>query len=269
MTKKIKSKKQKNNTKKKPIIKKTPPTPHSIREGLLSYIAYYVPDLKYTFSYESAMDIFEHIYGRKYSIRTIWKELSNLKTDGLVEYKRHYNHSYPALSSKGRLEMKAQLPFRKYGDWDGKWRIVIFDIPEKQRPNRWSLRHKLKDLGFGNLQKSAFISPYPLLGIVNRYASDLGIKQFMQTFEITKLDNDKKVIAKVWPIDKINDSYNQFIYEIDNNKKDIYWPLRAKSLELEFIEIYKLDPQLPKEFLPDNWAGIKAYKKFKELVNSY
>lgn len=262
MTKKPSAKKQTKQTEK-------PTAPYSLKKGLLNYIAYCVPDLKYTFSYENAIDTFVYIFYRKYSIATMRKELSNLKTDGLVEYKKHYNHSYPTLSNKGRLEIKAQLPFRKFGDWDGKWRIVIFDIPEKQRPNRWSLRHKLKELGFGNLQKSAFISPYPLLGIVNRYASNLGIKQFMQTFEITKLDNDKKVVRKVWPLDKINDSYNQFIFEVDNNKKDKYWPLRAKSLELEFIEIYKMDPQLPKEFLPNNWAGVKAYKKFKELVNSY
>jgi len=44
--------------------------------------------------------------------------------------------------------------------WDGKWRIVVFDIPEKMRKARNELRHKLKNLGFYELQKSVLVFPY-------------------------------------------------------------------------------------------------------------
>ncbi len=45
--------------------------------------------------------------------------------------------------------------------WDGKWRIVGFDIPEKQKKAREALRYKLKELGFLQIQKSLFLYPYP------------------------------------------------------------------------------------------------------------
>lgn len=45
--------------------------------------------------------------------------------------------------------------------WDGKWRIIIFDIPEKRRGARDSLRSHLRQLGFHELQKSVFVHPYP------------------------------------------------------------------------------------------------------------
>ena len=47
--------------------------------------------------------------------------------------------------------------------WDKKWRIVVFDIPEKQRGARDSLRTYLKKLDFYELQKSIFISAICLI----------------------------------------------------------------------------------------------------------
>ena len=38
--------------------------------------------------------------------------------------------------------------------WDKKWRIVIFDIPEKHKGAREALRIKLSELGFIQFQKS-------------------------------------------------------------------------------------------------------------------
>lgn len=45
-------------------------------------------------------------------------------------------------------------------NWDGKWRIVMFDIPEKYTVARRALTHKLKDAGFRLLQKSAWVHPF-------------------------------------------------------------------------------------------------------------
>lgn len=44
--------------------------------------------------------------------------------------------------------------------WDGKWRIVMFDIPHERQKQRHIFRAKLKDLGFQMLQKSVFAIPY-------------------------------------------------------------------------------------------------------------
>ena len=44
--------------------------------------------------------------------------------------------------------------------WDGRWRIVIFDISEKRRGLRVRVRHLLKRLGFLRLQDSVWVHPY-------------------------------------------------------------------------------------------------------------
>lgn len=44
--------------------------------------------------------------------------------------------------------------------WDGKWHLILFDIPEFQRKARSALTAKLKSMGFYQLQKSAWIRAY-------------------------------------------------------------------------------------------------------------
>ena len=67
------------------------------------------------------------------------------------------------LTKKGRLRA---LNYKLYNiknkkqKWDGKWRMVAFDIPEKYKRGRDALRDKLKKIGFCELQKSVLITPY-------------------------------------------------------------------------------------------------------------
>lgn len=66
-----------------------------------------------------------------------------------------------SLTKKGAQEyLKYKIEKKKQRIWDGKWRIVVFDILEKQRGIRDLLRNRLKWLGFKELQKSTWIFPY-------------------------------------------------------------------------------------------------------------
>ena len=58
----------------------------------------------------------------------------------------------------GRRRMKlAQARARR---WDRKWRLIIFDIPERIRRRRDFLRRELQSLGLHQLQKSVWVAPY-------------------------------------------------------------------------------------------------------------
>jgi DNA-binding transcriptional regulator PaaX len=52
-----------------------------------------------------------------------------------------------------KLEIKDKI-------WDGRWRMLIFDVPENLRKGRDALRWKIRKLGFRELQKSVFVIPY-------------------------------------------------------------------------------------------------------------
>ncbi|MBI4449559.1 hypothetical protein HY634_00710 [Candidatus Uhrbacteria bacterium] len=69
-------------------------------------------------------------------------------------------------------------PMRKR--WDGKWRLVVFDVPEKRRHLRDHLRTYLKRLGFYPLQQSAWLFPYPCEDVVRLMKVDLGLGHMVQ-----------------------------------------------------------------------------------------
>lgn len=59
--------------------------------------------------------------------------------------------------------------------WDGRWRIVIFDISEKRRGLRIRVRHLLERLGFVRLQDSVWVHPYDCEEIVALLKHDFKI----------------------------------------------------------------------------------------------
>ena len=98
----------------------------SLRHNLLIYINYCLHGF---FSYETLSADFSRV-GIKHELATLRKEMSLLKKDGLISLKPRYKKQVPVLTSKGKLEIKTHLAFKKYGEWDGKWRVVIFDLPQ-------------------------------------------------------------------------------------------------------------------------------------------
>jgi DNA-binding transcriptional regulator PaaX len=83
------------------------------------------------------------------------------------------------------------IKFKKSDKWDGKWRIVVFDIPEKDRTFRGILREHLYVLDFYKLQNSVFVSPYPcekpILELVDLYCC----QRYVRVITATKIDNEK------------------------------------------------------------------------------
>ena len=71
---------------------------------------------------------------------------------------------YISLSKEGKaLAGKYQiddLNIAKPKRWDQKWRVLIFDIPDKHKVKREALRGKLKELNLYQLQKSVWVCPY-------------------------------------------------------------------------------------------------------------
>ncbi len=88
------------------------------------------------------------------------KGIKKLQKYGIVQE----SNGFIKLTSKGKSLANRIMGFKKVLDtkWDGKYRMVIFDIPEKQRHHRDWLRTELYYLEYIQLQKSVFISKYPL-----------------------------------------------------------------------------------------------------------
>ena len=235
---------------------------------LLTFIAYGLGK-NHHYSHSKAQQVLHEIFREKYEISTLRKEFSILKQNNLITFDTFYHRPYPVLSPDGKLTIKTVLPFKKYGTWDHKWRLVLFDIPEGDRSLRVKLTQFLENLGFGQLKNSAYLSPHSLLNIVSRHATKLGLRQHLNLMTIDKLEDEEKVVAGTWRLTEIQRKYEHFLVLAMKNRIKEYWPILAKKLEMEFAAVYKIDPQLPPEFLPPEFLGPDAYKKFKEISNSY
>lgn len=93
-------------------------------------------------------------YDRSLKKAALAEAFKRLRQKRFVEEKLINQTVYYQLSSIGEEFLK----FRDFNeaDWDGKWRIIIFDIPEKNRQIRNLLRYRLKEWGFIKWQKSVW-----------------------------------------------------------------------------------------------------------------
>ncbi|EKE21691.1 MAG: repressor in ring oxydation complex/phenylacetic acid degradation pathway related protein (PaaX) [uncultured bacterium] len=126
--------------------------------------------------------------------------IAKLSEEKLIEEKKMSNGSFKlVLTPEGHKQASrlnligSTINFKKPTKWDKKWRIVIFDIPEKDREFRGILRKHLFTLEFYKLQQSVFISPHPyekpILELIRLYSAT----NYVRVITAMKIDNEDKL----------------------------------------------------------------------------
>jgi len=107
---------------------------------------------------------------------TFIKSLSFLNKRRLVSIAEKDGQPIITLSEEGKKRILQfnldRMVIKRPMKWDGYWRVVLFDIPERKKRAREVLRSKLKQLGFFQLQKSCFIHPFDCKSEID-YISEL------------------------------------------------------------------------------------------------
>lgn len=83
-----------------------------------------------------------------------------------------------------------EMAIKKPKQWDGKWRIVLFDIPEKMRKIRDAFRHHLNQLEFYEFQKSVFIHPFDCRDEIDYLIEFYNARKFIRFIIAESLDNE-------------------------------------------------------------------------------
>ena len=134
----------------------------------------------------------------KYFPSEIHRVIDRLEKRGFISIEETADGIKMTITEKGRSEafrINIDHLEKKHHTWDGKWRIVMFDIEETTRSRRDKLRKYLEKLGFRQYQKSVFICPYDCeleinylkgilkstgeikYGIVERFDDDIDLKK--------------------------------------------------------------------------------------------
>lgn len=128
-------------------------------------------------------------YERNLKKSSLAQALKRLRENGLVEQINLKNDIIIRLTEGGKNLINDGVDEEA---WDGKWRIVIFDIPEQKRIIRNLFRRNLKKWGFKHLQKSVWISKRNVFDKLEAYIRDLGIEKWiivMESDHMTYRDN--------------------------------------------------------------------------------
>lgn len=200
-----------------------------------------------------------------------------LKT-GYIEKIIKNSQPYIRLSAKGKEKVQRDFPISRWQNqkWDKKWRIVIFDIEEKQKKTREALRYKLKELGFGMIQESVWITPYDVIVDFREFIKSIGLEKEVFAMEVSGIlaGNVKALVSKIWSLGKLNSEYEELYEKLRNfsdrrqkstTKGEDETGMRAEGLGLknEYLKILRKDPCLPKELLPEDWMGEKVKRVLK------
>jgi len=121
-----------------------------------------------------------------------------LKKEDLIQFENKNGQIYISLTKEGRKKAgKYQiddLEIKKPSKWDEKWRILIFDIKDKQKLKREALRGKIKQLGLFQLQKSVWVYPYDFEKEIELLRSFFGFSSSeMQFIVASKIENDREL----------------------------------------------------------------------------
>ena len=74
--------------------------------------------------------------------------------------------------------------------WDGYWRVIIFDIPEKNKKARRALSFKLNDMEFFPLQKSVFVCPFECDKEIDFVAEFFGVRRYVKRILAKEIENE-------------------------------------------------------------------------------
>ena len=137
---------------------------------------------------------YSHLFCNHGTKKNFYVSVSKLKKRGYLTK----NASTFRLTRKGEKEaffahLDAQTILYKprKRKWDGQWRMIIFDVPEKKRRYRDYLRQMLKTLGFKELQKSTWVTPYPIPDFLKELLWEERMKHFTRFITIKEIDYDK------------------------------------------------------------------------------
>lgn len=131
----------------------------------------------------------KHEWWRATDRKKFSKIIYYLKKRGLIKIKNLENKRAIILTPQGServLKIKYKMVDKKRRK-DGKWQMVIFDIPENKRHLRDLLRENLGFLGYEMLQKSIWICPYDVTKATEDFLSSNSLDAYVKLFLIEEI----------------------------------------------------------------------------------
>lgn len=131
---------------------------------------------------------------KKFNLWRLKQVLKRMHKQKLIEIIEENSIQVVKISENGQKKL---LKFNiddmelKEKSWDGRWRIIIYDIFSKKRRERELFRRTLKRLKFLQLQKSVYLTPFECRNEIEYLRQVCNIDKEVLILMVSGLENEK------------------------------------------------------------------------------
>lgn len=161
-------------------------------------------------------------------------------------------------------------------DWDGRWTVVAFSVPEEARDARAALRAKLRLLRFGALYDGLWVCPHDHVDHAVKCLAELGVT----TATVLRAEEApgspaQGALVNAFDLQPLNAAYRAFAERYEPLLEDVRAgrigpadALRIRTrLRVHWRDFPETDPDLPTPLLPPDWARPRARRCFIEIYD--
>ncbi|MBL9171086.1 MAG: hypothetical protein JNN07_25360 [Verrucomicrobiales bacterium] len=224
--------------------------------------------------------VFESFEGWAYR-NGMMRQLAELERRKLIE--RHSEGLKPAfrLTEMGvSCALGGEDPEARWNrPWQGRWHLVLFDVPNIHTSLRNTLRDRLRDSKLGWLQRSVWVSPDPVT------LDSLGLTRVRAAVESLILleaspstgETDAEIVLTSWDFPRINELYEQHSVVLTQQpqiaQRDAAAAEQCRSWaaaeRAAWLAVCQCDPFLPRELLPEGYQGCLAWERRKLRLRDF
>ena len=204
--------------------------------------------------------------------------ISRLKRRGILEARRQEGSAGYQLSAQALAILRegdARIFRQRRATLADGWLLAVFSVPEAERQRRHVLRSELTRLGFGMVAPGVWIVPAHPQDATAETLRRLGLDAYADLFHADHLafGDPAGKIRHWWDLDELERRYEAFIQVHEPTL--LCWENGSGEDRQAFADYVRavtdwrrlpyLDPGLPAELLPADWAGLRAAEEFFAL----
>jgi len=159
--------------------------------------------------------------------------------------------------------------------WKEHWYVLSYDVPEKERVYRDTLRKYLKRMRMGKLQKSLYITPHDIRPSFDDLTKGASVRDFAVLLQARSVlgHGDEFLVCQAWPIDRIRELQRHYCKVYTHNIERVltrsYTPEDILQLAREEIVAFNAvmidDPLLPRALYPEPYFGDRVVQLHRTL----
>jgi phenylacetic acid degradation operon negative regulatory protein len=251
------------------------PSPRLRPQSLtLTFLGNYVLRRDIAVSSASFIEIFARLGVGEHAIRST---LSRMVARDLLTRHRRGRRMYFGLTERSAriLQDGENRVWRRSvinDDWDGRWTVLAFSMPESWQSRRHDLRSALVWAGFGSMGNGTWIAPGRVE--VGPVIAGLGLGDHVKVFTgvAEKPTDVTAMIRDAFDLDALAAAHRAFLDRWDRPDPIPHAPddlARYLWMTTEWLQLVRMDPRLPVEHLPAGWPAVRGQQLLLELRARY